>query len=286
MEFPRVLVVDDEEAIRNALMRFLHRQRYPVLAASGGEQALGLLAEHPDTALMLSDIRMPGMSGMDLVPKALAANPDLGIVMLTAVEDPTTAIECMKLGAYDYLIKPVDLDELRIQIEQALRRRRLEMERRDLEAWLAREVAEQTSALEETSGALQDLAVGAFVALVDRYENAADVRPRGRALADLAARISTVLGLDDDRAYQIALAAHLTSVRDIPALSAAFERFATYSPVWDLLVGDAKEGDLVLDAAVVRGAQLLAQSGMEAVERELVRTPDVIRAARSVSGAS
>src|SRR3989475_4631355 len=93
---------------------------------------------------MLSDIRMPNMTGVELVPKALAQDSDLAIIMLTAIDEPRTAIECMKLGAYDYLIKPVDLDELEMSLQGALRLRQLEIDRRELEQWLAREVAVRT----------------------------------------------------------------------------------------------------------------------------------------------
>src|SRR3989475_11756275 len=103
---------------------------------------------------MLSDIRMPNMSGVELVPKALAADSDLAIIMLTAIDEPRTAIECLKLGAYDYLIKPVDLDELEVSLLHALRQRQLEVDRRELEQWLAREVAGGTRELDESTPAV------------------------------------------------------------------------------------------------------------------------------------
>src|SRR5213082_1048264 len=127
-----VLVVDDEDGIRQALDRFLTRLGYRVLQASSGAEALDRqAAEQPQ--VMLSDIRMPNMSGVELVPKALAADSDLAIIMLTAIDEPRTAIECLKLGAYDYLIKPVDLDELELSLQGALRQRQLEVDRRELE---------------------------------------------------------------------------------------------------------------------------------------------------------
>src|SRR5256714_9148249 len=107
---------------------------------------------------MLSDIRMPNMSGVELVPKALAADSDLAIIMLTAIDEPRTAIECLKLGAYDYLIKPVDLDELELSLQHALRERQLEMDRRQLEQWLARQVAVPTRDLAERRGAIEAVA--------------------------------------------------------------------------------------------------------------------------------
>ncbi|HVH08650.1 MAG TPA: response regulator [Gemmatimonadales bacterium] len=161
-----VLVVDDEEGIRQALDRFLTRLGYRVLQAGSAAEALERqAAEQPH--VLLSDIRMPSMSGVELVPKALAADSDLAIIMLTAIDEPRTAIECMKLGAYDYLIKPVDLDELEMSLQGALRLRQLEIERRQLEQWLAREVAVRTRDLEERTTVVEDVALAALAAATD-----------------------------------------------------------------------------------------------------------------------
>src|SRR5207249_12201783 len=85
-----VLVVDDEEPIRNALKKFLAQQQFEVYAAASGEEALQQLRRHR-VSLMLCDIRMPGTSGVDLVPQALEIEPELAILMLTAVNDATSA---------------------------------------------------------------------------------------------------------------------------------------------------------------------------------------------------
>ncbi len=83
---------------------------------------------------MLLDVRMPGMSGLDVVPEALRLDPEIAIVMLSAVTDPTSAAMCLQRGAMDYLTKPVELTDLAAAIERALRRREaLWRERRDLE---------------------------------------------------------------------------------------------------------------------------------------------------------
>ena len=111
-----ILVVDDEDGIRQALDRFLTRQGYRVAQAPDAAAALAALDQaHP--LAMLCDIRMPNMSGVELLPKALAVDTDLAVIMLTAIDEPRTAIECLKLGAYDYLIKPVDLEERTEAIE-------------------------------------------------------------------------------------------------------------------------------------------------------------------------
>ncbi len=159
----KILVVDDEDGIRQALDRFLTRLGYRVVQAANAAEALERQAtETPE--LMLSDIRMPNMTGVELVPKALAHDPDLAIIMLTAIDEPRTAIECLKLGAYDYLIKPVDLDELELSLQGALRQRQLEVERRELEQWLAREVAVRTRDLEEHTAAIGQVALDALAA--------------------------------------------------------------------------------------------------------------------------
>src|SRR6266576_546896 len=171
-----VLVVDDEDGIRQALDRFLTRLGYRVLQAASGAEALDRqAAEQPH--VMLSDIRMPNMTGVELVPKALAADSDLAIIMLTAIDEPRTAIECLKLGAYDYLIKPVDLDELEVSLQTALRRRQLELDRRNLEQWLAREVAVRTRDLEERTTAIEVIALDALAAAKD-WPGAADAIQR------------------------------------------------------------------------------------------------------------
>src|SRR6266566_4693144 len=146
-----VLVVDDEDGIRQALTRFLSRLGYLVQAASNATEALQQLSAHNPQA-MLCDIRMPETSGVELLPKVLAQDPDLAVVMLTAIDEPRTAIECLKLGAYDYLIKPVDLEELELSLQHALRQR---------------EVAVRTRELEERSAAIEEVALDALAAARD-----------------------------------------------------------------------------------------------------------------------
>jgi DNA-binding NtrC family response regulator len=163
-----------------------------VVQAESGPAALERLGASSAQA-MLCDIRMPQMSGTDLVPKALASDPHLAIIMLTAIDEPRTAIECLKLGAYDYLIKPVDLDELEVSLQTALRRRQLELDRRNLEQWLAREVAVRTRDLEERTTAIEVIALDALAAAGD-WPGAADAIQRlakelGESVPDLEGEI-------------------------------------------------------------------------------------------------
>jgi putative two-component system response regulator len=137
---PRILVVDDDDSVRMALARYLARIGYDTMQANGGVEALSMLA-HGRFAAMLCDIRMPGMSGIDLVPQALEVAPDLAVVMLSAINDATTAALCMQRGAMDYLTKPLELDDLARAVQRALRRRAALTESRQLDVQLKEEFA-------------------------------------------------------------------------------------------------------------------------------------------------
>ena len=113
-----ILVVDDEESIRDLLKEYLSSQGFEAQVASNVDSALALLsAGHFD--LVLSDVRMPGKSGLELLEEMKRKFPDVGVVLLTACEDMSLAVEAMKTGALDYVLKPFHLD----QIGSAVRKR-------------------------------------------------------------------------------------------------------------------------------------------------------------------
>ena len=116
----RILVVDDDRSVRDVLTRVLIQRGFAVASAGSGEDALNQL-KAARFGLMLLDVRMPpGLSGIDLLPHALDLDPELPIIMLTAVSDVTTAARCMQLGARDFLTKPIDIAALSSAIDQAL----------------------------------------------------------------------------------------------------------------------------------------------------------------------
>lgn len=116
---PRILIVDDEPAILNLLNKILVGQGYGTATASNGEMALQLL-QTEKFDLMLSDMNMTPINGIELLHKAAAAYPDMGVIMLTAYATVTTAVEAMKEGAFDYIVKPFKFDELLLTIQRAL----------------------------------------------------------------------------------------------------------------------------------------------------------------------
>ena len=243
-----VLVVDDEEPIRNALRKYLKQQQFEVYAASSADEALQQLRLHK-VALMLSDIRMPGTSGVDLVPQALEIEPDLAILMLTAVNDATSAALCMQRGAMDYLTKPIELADLGRAVQRALKRREMLLENRHLNQWLKEEVTTRTAELQRERHRLERVSTATLEALVNALE-AKDPYLRGHSarVADLSANIAAELGLSEEEVDRIRMAGRLHDLGKIGTREAVVN----------------KEGPLTADEFehvkqhVIIGAQILA----------------------------
>ncbi len=122
-----VLVVDDERTLARSIKLFLEEQGHEAEVASDGDRAVELLEKmHPD--LVLLDLRLPRASGLDLLKRIRASDPSVAAVMMTAHGTVENAVEAMKLGAFDYVTKPVDLEELKIIVERAQEDRRLRQE--------------------------------------------------------------------------------------------------------------------------------------------------------------
>jgi two-component system, NtrC family, response regulator PilR len=123
----RVLVADDERSLRELLAIVLRREGHEVLLAESGEAALAALKRGP-LDLLISDIKMPDMSGVEVLRAAKATDASLPAIMMTAYASTETAVEAMRLGACDYLIKPFDVDELKLKVREKLDARQLRQE--------------------------------------------------------------------------------------------------------------------------------------------------------------
>lgn len=139
---PRILVVDDEESIREFLEIMLRKEGYEVTCAEDGQRALDMVKKR-SFDLVISDLQMPNMTGLQLLKEAKAQYPDMMFMMITAFGTAETAVEAMKSGAYDYILKPFKIDEVRINIANALRSQNLEFENRTLKKELNREYSFQ-----------------------------------------------------------------------------------------------------------------------------------------------
>jgi DNA-binding NtrC family response regulator len=132
----RVLVVDDEPDMVENCTRILRRAGYRVLATTDPERALALVeSERPD--VVLTDLKMPGIDGMELMRRAHEVDPTLPIIMITAFGSIESAVAAIKAGAFDYLPKNFSVDELTVDVERALRQRALGVENQNLRAQLA-----------------------------------------------------------------------------------------------------------------------------------------------------
>jgi putative two-component system response regulator len=211
----RVLVVDDEDTIRMVVSRYLRSRGFDVAIAESGDAALEALRRSPYD-LMLCDVRMPGLSGLEIVPRALEGDPDLGIVMLSAVNDAPTATQALSHGVLDYLTKPIELSALYDAVNRALHRRTLLREQRRVERQIRQEVELRTQELEHEKANLRELVVDTVNTLIMAME-AKDVFQRGHSarVGELAASIADYIGLPPEVVEDVRTAGRLHDVGNI-----------------------------------------------------------------------
>ncbi|HEX9399770.1 MAG TPA: HD domain-containing phosphohydrolase [Anaeromyxobacter sp.] len=149
----KILIVDDDVSVRDVITVLLREEGYACTAVSSVEAALDAV-RHAQFSLVISDVRMPGRDGFWLLERMRDAHPDTAVVMLTAYGDTEAAVECLRNGAADYLLKPPKVTELIRAIERALGRRRLELARQKYRRSLENRVREKTA---ELSRALREL---------------------------------------------------------------------------------------------------------------------------------
>lgn len=165
----KVLVVDDEAPVRDLVSRSLSVRGYRCLTAADAATALAQ-AQQDSPALVVSDISMPGESGVWLLERLKQLDEDMAVVMLTGVTDTQTAIDCLTMGAYNYLVKPVNLKELTLAADAALDKRRLVLENKEYQRSLERKVAERTRQLEDALGRLEESYTATLTALVSALD--------------------------------------------------------------------------------------------------------------------
>ncbi|MFM6927688.1 MAG: sigma-54-dependent transcriptional regulator [Bdellovibrio sp.] len=139
---PRILVVDDEESIREFLEIMLKKEGYEITLAEDGQKAKDLLSKKTFD-MIISDLQMPNVTGIELLKFVKESYADTVFMLITAFGTTETAVEAMKMGAYDYLTKPFKIDEVRLNIQNALRSRNLEVENRTLKKELVKEYSFQ-----------------------------------------------------------------------------------------------------------------------------------------------
>ncbi|MGP8080951.1 MAG: HD domain-containing phosphohydrolase [Dehalococcoidales bacterium] len=187
----KILIVDDEVTIRLLLHQKLTQQGYHCEEVSCSDEAADKMKTYPADLIML-DMKMPGKSGMDLLPELKSRFPDTAVVMATAVAEANLAIQCMRLGADDYITKPFNLDEVVMNVEKVLEKRVLEFQIREYQEQLQQKVEEQTKEI-------RSLFLGSIEALVFALE-AKDQYTAGhsRRVTEIALAIGQELDLSQD----------------------------------------------------------------------------------------
>jgi putative two-component system response regulator len=186
-----ILVVDDEEGIRRFLAQKLSGEGYRCAEAANGDEALAALLKDP-VSLVILDVRMPGRSGVEILSEIKSTSPETQVIMATAVGEISTVVECMRLGAYDYLSKPFSSTDVVLSVRRALATRTMELELRDYHENLAQKVEEQARKIRDSF--LSSVTALAFaLEAKDRYTIGHSQR-----VSELAVTVGRKLGLPAD----------------------------------------------------------------------------------------
>jgi putative nucleotidyltransferase with HDIG domain len=211
----RILIVDDEESVRNVLYRTLSPV-YPNCGTSHSAfDALNKI-KNDQYSLVISDVMMPGMSGVELLRFVKKHDADIAVMMITGVMDINTAVDCMQIGAYDFISKPFELGAIHRAVERALERRRLLLENRFYERELERKVRERTI---ELNLALRDvdrsykITLEALVTALDAREH--ETQAHSLRVREYTLALGQTLGLESDDLVQLGRGALLHDVGKI-----------------------------------------------------------------------
>jgi len=241
----RILIVDDEPFMRDVLVRYLTAEGYPCSTAASAEEAWDRLLQ-TDYALVISDLVMPRMSGLDLLRQIRQRLPEVAVIMVTAADDRRLGIRALEEGAYGYVIKPFQRNEIVINVVNALERRRLELASRQYEQMLEETVRAQTAALRASR---EEIALRLMAAQQHRHgETGAHIRRLGLGAEALA----RLLGYSEHEAELLRLAAPMHDVGKIGIPDAILNKpDALTSEEWEVMKRHTTIGASMLEASSV-----------------------------------
>jgi putative nucleotidyltransferase with HDIG domain len=211
----RILIVDDEELICRLLAQRLTSEGYVCVTANNGREALSHF--YKDTfSLIISDIRMPEMDGIELLKRVKDLNPNMMVIMVTAYPELDMAVEAMRLGAYDFIIKPADLDLILLSVRKALEKRRLEEELEAYHKHLERLVEERTAGLRQAYRVLKKAHFDSVKVLAQAID-AKDPYTRGHSdrVRRMSLKIAGHLGFSEERLESLEYGALLHDIGKI-----------------------------------------------------------------------
>ena len=213
MPAERILVVDDEEAIREIVTSMLVSVNYQCRQASSGLEALAMLNSGEEFELMLSDLMMAELDGIGLLERTKEKFPDMPVVMVTAVHDISVALAAIRNGAYDYLLKPFEREQLLATVRRALENRRLKMENRAYQTNLETLVAARKEQLRKAMTDLErsyDVTLEALGDALDLKD--AETEGHSKRVTAFTIAIARALGLAKEEISVIARGAFLHDI--------------------------------------------------------------------------
>jgi response regulator RpfG family c-di-GMP phosphodiesterase len=220
---PYCLIVDDEPRLRQVMVHLMRSDGFQCIEAGNGLEALEQLEKY-DVTLVLSDLRMPKMDGFGLLREIRARFPDCAVVMITAVADVEIAVNCLAIGAADYVIKPYQLEDVRARVAQALEKRRLILENRAYRESLEERVAQQARRLEELFlASVQSLAEA--LELKDPYTRGHSVR-----VSHYSTIVAQAMGFSGEALRQITLGGHVHDIGKIGVRESVLNKAERLTP--------------------------------------------------------
>src|ERR1700736_2802124 len=213
MPAERILVVDDEDAIREIVCSMLAAANYKTRQASSGLKALALLEAGEEFELMLSDLMMADLDGIGLLERTKEGYPDMPVVMVTAVHDISVALAAIRNGAYDYLLKPFEREQLLNTVSRALENRRLKFENRTYQTNLESLVEARTDQLQAAMSSLErsyDITLEALGDALDLKD--AETEGHSRRVTAFTIAIAKAMGLPHEQIPIIARGAFLHDI--------------------------------------------------------------------------
>ena len=194
----RLLVADDDAAVQSVLAEFLSAE-YECEAVGSAEEALALL-ESGEFQLVLSDIAMPGMSGLELIPHVRELSPDTLVIVVSGSQEIESAVEALRAGAFDYLVKPFDLEHLQFAVQRAFEHQRLLAAKRGYETYLERMIAQRTEELDSALRSCESAYRLTLKALVTALETRdSETHGHSERVVNFSLRLGQELELDAEQ---------------------------------------------------------------------------------------
>ena len=248
----RCLVVDDDAQVRHSIARIVEAHGLATIEASSGAEALAILERDGEVPLVISDIYMPEMDGVTFLREALRRFPDMAIVMLTGVAEVATAVECLKLGALDYISKPVLIEEVRARVDKVLEKRDLVLQNRFYQQHLESRVRELDRRNKESL-------INGVQTLVHALE-AKDAYTSGHSarVSRYAVKTAVQLGYIGDRLEQVRLGGELHDIGKIGTREDILNKPGPLTPdEFQHIKGHAALGERILAPFMVESPSVL-----------------------------